>query len=100
MNFWDVHGIFFLIGLVLFPRITVIFFSQITGFGLLFWIAFLIFPRIVIPILAAYYYWDTNPVLVVLAFLISLSTETGEKTVVRKAVVRRKPDRPVEFIDV
>jgi len=95
-SFWDVHGIFFLMGLVLIPRLTVIFFSAVTG-GLLFWIAFLIFPRIVIPILAAYHYWDTNPVLVVLAFLICLSVETGEKTVVKRSVIRKKP---TEFIDV
>jgi hypothetical protein len=95
-NFWDVHNIFFLIGLVFIPRLTVIFFSAVTG-GLLFWIAFLIFPRIVIPILAAYHYWDTNPVLVILAFVICLSVETGEKTVVKRKVISR---RPTEFIDV
>lgn len=90
MNFWEVHGIFFLLGLVFFPRITVIFFSHVTG-GPLFWIFFLIFPRIVIPILAAYHYWDTNPVLVVLSVVVCLSGETGEKRVVQKSVtVRRK----------
>jgi hypothetical protein len=88
MNFWEVHGIFFLLGLVFFPRITVILFSHVTG-GPLFWIFFLIFPRIVIPILAAYHYWDTNPVLVVLSFVVSLSGETGEKQIVRKTVITR-----------
>lgn len=96
MNFWDAHSIFFLIGLVLFPRITVVFFSQVTG-GLIFWIVFLVFPRIVVPILAAYYYWDTNPVLVVLSFLICFSAETGEKTVVKRRVVRRRHE---DIIDV
>lgn len=90
-NFWDVHGIFFLAGLILFPRITVYFFSAVTG-GLLFWIFFLFFPRIVIPILAAYHYWDTNPVLVVISFLVCLGGETGEKTVVQRTVVSRRGD--------
>lgn len=97
MSFWDVHGLFFLAGLVLFPRITVILFSHVTG-GLLFWVFFLLFPRIVIPILAAYHYWDTNPILVILSFLICISAETGEKTIVQRRVVRRR--RREDIIDV
>ncbi len=31
MNFWEVHGIVFLLGLVFFPRITVLFFSGVAG---------------------------------------------------------------------
>jgi len=74
MDFWHVHGIFFLLGLMIFPRITVFFFSAVTG-GLIFWIFFLIIPRIFIAILAAYRYWDTNPILVVFAFLCCFSGE-------------------------
>lgn len=94
-NFWQVHGVLFLLGLVVFPRITVFLFSNVIA-GPLFWIFFLLFPRLVIPILAAYHYWDTNPVLVVLSFLICLGGETGEKTVVKRKVVRR---RRTEFVD-
>lgn len=89
MNYWEVHGILFLIGLVFLPRITVIFFSHVTG-GPIFWIFFLLFPRLVIPILAAANYWDTNPVLVVLSFIICLGGEGGEKTIVHK---RTRPRR-------
>jgi hypothetical protein len=95
VNFWDVHGLFFLLGLTFFPRLTVIFFSHVAG-GPLFWVFFLIFPRIVIPILAAYHYWHTNPVLVVLSFLVCLGGETGEKTVVQKKVVRRRRETLVD----
>lgn len=95
VNYWDVHGILFLLGLTFFPRITVLFFSGVTG-GLLFWIFFLFFPRLVIPILAAYHYWDTNPILVILSFLICLGGETGEKTVVQRKVVRRRRERIVD----
>ena len=96
MNFWDVHGLLFLLGLVAFPRITVFFFSHVIG-GPIFWIFFLIFPRLVIPILAAYHYWGTNPILVILSFLLCLGGETGEKTIVRRRVVRR---RRQDVIDV
>lgn len=85
MSYWEVHGVLFLIGLTLFPRLTVLLFSHVTGL-LIFWIFFMCFPRIVIPILAAYHYWDSNPILVVISFLICLGGETGEKTVVRRAV--------------
>jgi hypothetical protein len=88
-DFWQVHGFLFLLGITFFPRITVFFFSNVVG-GPLFWVFFLIFPRIVIPILAAYHYWDTNPVLVILSFIICLSGETGEKAVVKKTVVRER----------
>jgi hypothetical protein len=85
MSYWEVHTVFFLIGLTFFPRLTVLLFSHVTG-GLVFWIFFLCFPRIVIPILAAYHYWDTNPILVVISFIVCLSGETGEKVVARQAV--------------
>lgn len=91
MNFWAVHSVFFLMGLVFFPRLTVILFSHVTG-GPIFWIFFLVVPRLVIPILAAYHYWDTNPILVVLSFLICLGGETGEKTVVKRTIVVRRRD--------
>lgn len=92
MNFWDVHGPLFLLGCTLFPRITVILFSGVTG-GPIFWIFFLLFPRICIPIIAAANYWETNPVLVVLSFLVCLGGEGGEKGAVHRTVIVRK-DRP------
>ena len=94
MNYWDVHGLLFLLGLTFFPRITVLFFSHVTG-GLLFWIFFLLFPRLVIPILAAYHYWDTNPILVILSFFISLGGESGEKSIVKRKVIRRTRSREI-----
>ncbi len=89
MNYWEHHGILFLVGLTLFPRITVILFSGVTG-GPIFWVFFLILPRLCIPILAAAHYWDTNPILVILAFIICLSGEGGEKRVVQKVVIRER----------
>lgn len=78
-DFWAVHGLLFLLGLMFFPRITVFFFSAVTG-GILFWIVFLFFPRIVVAILAVVHYWDTNPILVICAFIWCLGGESSEKT--------------------
>jgi hypothetical protein len=78
MDFWVEHGLIFLLGLAFFPRITVFFFSAVTG-GFLFWTGFLFFPRIYIAIIAILNYWDTNPVLCVIALLMAISGESAEK---------------------
>ena len=88
VNFWEVHGVWFLLGLVFFPRVTVLLFSNVAG-GLLFWIGFLIVPRVFVAILAAANYWESNPVLVILAFIICLTGEGGEKKVVHQTVIVR-----------
>ena len=78
LGFWQVHSIWFLLGLMFFPRITIWFFSAVTG-GFLFWFGFLIIPRIFVAIIAAYNYWDTNPLLVICAFIWCLMGEGAEK---------------------
>lgn len=83
MDFWALHGILFLLGLMFFPRITVWFFSAVTG-GFIFWLFFLLMPRLFIAIIAIYNFWDTNPVLVVFGCLWCMAGEGGEKTAARK----------------
>jgi hypothetical protein len=78
MSFWDTHGILFLLGLMFFPRITVWFFSAITG-GLVFWLGVLVVPRVCIIFIAIYSYVDTNPSLVILSVLWCLFGELAEK---------------------
>lgn len=73
VNFWDVHGIFFLIGLILIPRIMLailyIVGNTLMG-GIFFWLGWLITPHLVIAIVATHLYWHTNPVLVIFAWLL------------------------------
>jgi hypothetical protein len=81
MNFWDVHGIFFIFFLALFPRLTML----ITGIcfawsGAWFWIGWFLAPRLTIAILATTVYWPTNPVLCVFTWLWALGGETAEKS--------------------
>lgn len=87
-NFWDVHGIIFIICMFFFPRLTLLFSSVATG-GLLWWVGWLIAPRLLVAILATTHYWDTNQVLVVFTWIWALSGESTEKTVVKKKVVYR-----------
>ena len=77
-NFWNIHGLLFLLGLVFFPRLTVWIFSAVTG-GFFFWLGFLFFPRIFIAVIAAVNYWDANPVLVIIACWLCLCGEFAEK---------------------
>ncbi len=68
MNYWSVHGILFLLAAVCFPRLTLLFGSA-TPFGLLGWLGWLFVPSLVVAYLATSLYWDTNPVLCVMAWL-------------------------------
>ena len=77
-NFWIYHGFLLLIGLTLFPRLSMLM-CNISG-GLFFWITWLLFPRIVIAFYASILYFDTNPFLVVLSWIIALSGESKEKS--------------------
>ena len=76
-NFWSYHTIFLLVGLTFFPRIS-LFFCNIPG-SLLFWIGWLTLPRIVISINATIYYIESNPLLVILSWIIALGGESAEK---------------------
>ena len=80
-SFWTNHGVFQLLGWVFFPRIMFIFFSVMTG-GLGFWLGVLFVPRIMVAFWATTYYWHTNPLLCIMAWIFALSGETKEKTLV------------------
>jgi len=69
MDFWELHGIWFIIFLAIFPRITMVVTGIFSAFlGPLFFFGWLLFPRITIAILASMIYFDTNPVLCVLSW--------------------------------
>jgi len=83
MNFWDTHGIFFIIFMFLFPRLT-LFFSSVASGGILWWLGFIFCPRLLTAILATTAYWETNTLLVVLTWIWALGLESGEKVIIRK----------------
>ena len=88
-DYWDVHGIWFLIFITLFPRLTLLFSSVASG-GLLWWLGWLFTPRLLVAILATVAYWETNPILVVIAWLICWGGESGEKYVVTRQAWREE----------
>lgn len=77
-NFFEVRGIFFLIFITLFPRLTLLFSSVPFG-GIFWWLGFFFCPRILVATLATIAYFYTNPVLVVFSWMIALSGELAEK---------------------
>lgn len=78
VDFFQRHGVFFLIFIAFFPRLTLLFSSVPFG-GFLWWLGFIFCPRILVAILATVTYFHTNPVLVTLSWLIALGGETAEK---------------------
>lgn len=78
VNFFQKHGIFFLVFITLFPRLTLLFSSVATG-GLLWWLAFFICPRVLVASLATVAYFHTNPILVTISWLVALGGEVFEK---------------------
>lgn len=80
-NYWEYRGVFFLFFVTLFPRLTLLFSSVASG-GLLWWLAWLISPRFLVAFLATTTYWQSNPILVLIAWLVALGGETSEKSIV------------------
>lgn len=84
MDFWQVHGWLFLFGLVFFPRLTMLFAGTVWKFALLTppwnilaWVGWVLSPSLVVAILATTYYWNTNPILCIFAWLFLLSKTGG-----------------------
>ncbi|RLA63797.1 MAG: hypothetical protein DRQ88_06920 [Epsilonproteobacteria bacterium] len=85
-NFWDNHGLFLLIFITLFPRLTLLL-SSIPFGGFFWWLGFLFAPRFLISILATIFYWNQNPILVLASWLVAIGGESGEKYWVTKRTV-------------
>lgn len=78
------HYLWALFGFACFPRITLWFFSLMTG-GFLFWLGVLFVPRIMIAYWGTHYYWDTDPFLCVCSWFLALGgTKTETKVVVNE----------------
>lgn len=80
-DFFTNHSFLQLLGWVFFPRLMFWFFSVITG-GFWFWVGVLFVPRIMVAFWATTYYWHTNPLICVIAWIVALSGESAEKKAV------------------
>ncbi len=94
-NYWNKHGVFFLIFITLFPRLTLLLSSVPFG-GLFWWLGWLFTPRLLVAILATIAYWNTNEVLVVLSWLVAWGGESSEKFVVHRRTRKTFRGRTIE----
>ncbi|MFY7993407.1 MAG: hypothetical protein ACOVP4_08965 [Bacteriovoracaceae bacterium] len=78
VDYFQKHGLFFLVFITFFPRLTLLFSSVASG-GFLWWAAWVFCPRILVATLATVSYFHTNPLLVVMSWLIALGGEAFEK---------------------
>jgi len=93
INFWEVHGFFFLICIAIFPRLTLLF-SNVAFGGIFWWLGFFFAPRLLVAILATISYWNTNKFLVVIAWLFAVGGETSEKYYIHKRTFRHREQKP------
>jgi hypothetical protein len=77
MDFWSQHGWLFLVFLAAFPRLTMLL-AVSTPFGWLHWLGWLFAPHLLVALLATYYYWETNPLLCVGAWILGVAATFGE----------------------
>lgn len=89
MDFWQEHGIFFLIFITIFPRLTMLF-AVSTPFGLLAWLGWIFAPHLTVAILATEFYWHTNPILCIIAWFVALVGTGGEAKMVNISVNRSR----------
>jgi hypothetical protein len=76
-DFWSVHTVLFLFFITFFPRLTMLFAVNLS-FGLLAWVGWIFAPHITVAILATEYYWQTNPILCIIAWFVALAGTGGE----------------------
>ncbi len=76
MDFWIQHGWVVLVCLALFPRLTLLLGAFVTGGGW-WWVGWVFVPHLLVAILAIPF-WDSNPVLVICAWLMAFGGSSGE----------------------
>lgn len=98
MDFWHAHAhpLLLLFGLAAFPRITLLFVGG--PFGLLHWLGWVFGPHLLVAILATTRYWDTDPVLCVIAWFLAFAGTGGEGLGARRGVRWRWRSRSVERV--
>jgi hypothetical protein len=87
VDFWDVHGVWFIFFMFFLPRLTLLF-SSVTFGGILWWLGWLFAPRLLVAILATFAYWETNTILVILTWFWAIGGESVEKEGGRRISVR------------
>ena len=89
MDFFERHSEITLLGLAFFPRLWLLFGGFATG-GILWWLGLIFTPHLLVAILSLPY-WETNPMLVIVAWVLALLGTGGEASTASKAADSIKP---------
>ena len=87
MDFFMAHGtlagVFILFALAFIPRISMVcmlIWGALTSNGVFWWLGFIFLPHIVVAVEATSHYWDTNPILCVIAWMMAFGGTFGESS--------------------
>jgi hypothetical protein len=100
-DFFAAHaawGWLVLVGLAVFPRITLLFVGG--PFGVFAWLGWLVCPHLLVAILATSRYWDTNPALCVVAWFVAFAGTGGEGRMVHHGARRARLRRDARSVDM
>ena len=84
MNFWDYHGIIFIIGITFFPRLTMLLATTVS-FGFFAVLGWIFTPHLLVAIYATMYYGHSNPLLCIIAWVVAFAGTGGETKLANKA---------------
>jgi len=90
-DFFSAHaewGWLLLFGLAVFPRITLLFVGG--PFGALAWLGWVFCPHLVVAVIATTSYWDTNPVLCVVAWFFAFAGTGSEGRLMHRVARHRR----------
>ena len=85
------HPWLILAGLAVFPRITLLFIGG--PFGALAWVGWVFAPHLVVAVMATSLYWQTNPVLCVVAWFFAFAGTGAEGKVAHVGTRSRRVQR-------
>lgn len=89
MDFWDVHGFWFVLAMMFFPRLTMLFGTAVLS-GFWPWMGWVFAPRLSVAIFATSKYWDTNPVLVAITWFWALTAGSSAEKASDRRTRRRQ----------
>ncbi len=72
MDFWAQHSILFVIGLILWPRIILLYFGHIPSLSLPPIFGFIFVPRLLLVGFLTPQYWGTNPFLIAICWILAV----------------------------
>ena len=77
-DFWNYHGLLFIIAMFIFPRLTMLFATTVGG-GFLYFLGWIIAPRLTVAIIATTLFYEHNVILLMLTWIWAIFGEVLEK---------------------